>query len=162
MVAQHAEPEGRVPLGSFAPQVMLYSDASLVSWGAHSEDFLASGTWTEEERTLSINALELLAVIRALQTDPTHWRGLRILIASDNTSTVAYFNHQGGTHSMTLMDLTYNLYEVVQLLGASIRARHIPGRLNRTADLLSRSHQIVNTEWTLHRAVTARIWEIWG
>ncbi len=149
-------------MGPFDPQVTLYSDASNISWGAHSEDFQASGTWTVEEKALSINALELLAVIRALQTDPSCWRGLRILAALDNTSTVAYINHQGGTHSMTLMDLTYNLYEVVRELGASIRARHIPGRLNRTADLLSRSHQIVNTEWTLHRAVAARLWEIWG
>ncbi len=121
-------------MGPFVPQVT-------PTPGIPSVEGLDSGG-----KSLSINTLELTAVIRALQTEPSRWRGPQILVASDNTSTVAYINHQGGTHSMTLMDPTYTLYEVVRQLGASIRARHIPGRLNRTADLLSRSHQIVNTE----------------
>ena len=46
---------------------------------------------------------------------------------------------------MTLMDLTYQLFGVTLDLEMTIQARHIPGCLNRTADLLSRRHQVMNT-----------------
>ena len=141
---------------------MLYTDASTLHWGAHAVGFRAAGSWSREERALSINCLELLAVIRALRADPPFWRGKRLLVASDNTTAVAYINHQGGTRSMTLMDLTYQLFGVTLDLGMTIRARHIPGRLNRTANLLSRRHQVVNTEWTLNRQVASQLWSVWG
>ncbi|MDJ0933724.1 hypothetical protein [Breoghania sp.] len=149
-------------MGPYDPQIILYTDASTRHWGAHAVDFQAEGEWSPLERTLSINALELLAVIRALQAQPLFWRGKRILVASDNTTTVSYINRQGGTHSMTLMDLTQDLFALVLNGNMTIRARHIPGRLNRTADLLSRGDQIVNTEWTLNRQVTAQLWKVWG
>ena len=63
---------------------------------------------------------------------------------------------------MTLMDLTQDLFAQSLELGVMIRARHIPGRLNRTADLLSRADQVVNTEWTLNRQVAAQLWKVWG
>ena len=44
----------------------------------------------------------------------------------------------------------------------TIRARHIPGRLNRLADLLSSKGEVVNTEWTLCSQVASQIWPLWG
>ena len=158
--SQHLE--ARASLGRFQPDLTLYTDASTLHWGAHAVGFRAAGSWSREERALSINCLELLVVIRALRADPPFWRGKRLLVASDNTTAVAYINHQGGTRSMTLMDLTYQLFGVTLDLGMTIWARHIPGRLNRTADLLSRRHQVVNTEWTLNRQVVSQLWSVWG
>ena len=43
---------------------------------------------------MSINQLELLAVIRALQALPPSWAGSKLMIASDNSSTIAYTVHQ--------------------------------------------------------------------
>ena len=149
-------------LERFQPQVTLYTDASLSNWGAHSEGFQASGAWTVDETQLSINCLELLAVYRALQASPPSWRDMPVMVATDNTTVVSYINCQGGTHSMNLMDLTYDLFNLTEKLGLQIRARHIPGKLNRTADLLSRSHQIVNTEWTLNPKVANMLWKVWG
>ncbi len=151
-----------VPLGPYIPQVTLYTDASNLCWGAHAVGFQANGEWADHERPLSINALELLAVLRALQADPSFWRGKRILVASDNTSAVSYINRQGGTHSMSLMDITQDLFAFILDMEMTIRARHIPGRLNRTADLLSRTDQVVTTEWTLNRQVAAQLWTVWG
>ncbi len=155
-------PQDRVEKIRAAAQSTLYTDASLTNWGAHAESFQASGAWTESERQLSINCLELLAVTRALQTDTSRWRDKAVMVATDNTTAVAYINHQGGTRSMFLMDLTYDLYDLTLSLGVTLRARHIPGRLNRTADLLSRSSQIVNTEWTLCSKVASQLWKVWG
>ena len=60
------------------------------------------------------------------------------------------------------MDLTFDLLDVVLSLELTLRACHISGRLNRMADLLPRSHQIVNTESTLHPQVATPLWMVWG
>ena len=149
------------PLGQFVPDMTLNTDASEEGWGAHAPGVQASGVWPPDQN-LSVNALELLAVIRALQSNPEFWKGKKVLIATDNTSTVAYINHQGATKSMTLMDLSYDLFHLVDQLGMTIKANHIPGRLNCQADLLSRQHQAVNTEWSLNPEIASLIWPIWG
>ena len=71
--SQHLE--AGAPLGHFHPEITLYTDASTHHWGVHPVGFWAAGSWSREERTLSINCLELLAVIRALHTDPLHSGG---------------------------------------------------------------------------------------
>ena len=45
--------------------------------------------------------------------------------------------------------------------GICLRARHIPGRLNVIADKLSRHHQVIQTEWSLHPDVFAQICHRW-
>lgn len=150
------------PLGQFKPDIVMHSDASLQSWGAHAPQFQVSGNWSQLESQWSINALELLAVVKALQRAPTSWYGKKLMVASDNTSAVAYMNHQGGTRSFRLMEATAQLFQVLQDKQITMRARHIPGRLNRMADLLSRSTGVVNTEWTLHRSVFKQICVVWG
>ena len=43
----------------------------------------------------------------------------------------------------------------------SIVARHIPGKLNILADSLSRSHSIVQTEWTVAHQCLEPVWRTW-
>ena len=50
---------------------------------------------------------------------------LSVMIATDNTTVVAYINKQGGTHSHTLLWLVVDLFLWLQI--QAIRARHIPG-----------------------------------
>ena len=151
------------PLGLFVPDLTLYTDATLQCWGAHDlHNLQLCGVWTPQEASLSINQLELLAVIRALQQVPPSWFHKKVLVATDNTSTVAYINNQGGTKSTPLLNLSLELFHLVNQLQISLQARHIPGRLNRLADLLSRPDSVVNTEWTLSHSVTKLIWNVWG
>ena len=150
------------PLGRFQPDLLLHTDASKASWGAHAPGFQASGYWTFEESRLSINALELLAVQRALSLRPSFWTDKKVLVVSDNSTAVAYINHQGGTRSSTLLNITYGLFRLVMRYRMAVQARHIPGRLNRLADLLSRRDEVVNTEWTLCPRVAQMIWSVWG
>lgn len=63
---------------------------------------------------------------------------------------------------MPLLDLTYDLFDLVASSEMSIQARYIPGRLNRLADLLSRRSQVVSTEWSLHPRVFHQICSRWG
>ena len=52
-----------IALDQVSPQQELWSDASDVGWGAHLGEDMASGLWSPGERSLSINARELLLII---------------------------------------------------------------------------------------------------
>ena len=75
---------------------------------------------------LHIDVLELWAVILALHHWATLLRGHHVLIATDNTTVVAYINKQGGTHSNLLLQLVVDLFLWLQTQYITLRARHIP------------------------------------
>ena len=88
--------------------------------------------------------------------------GLTVLVASDNSTVVSYINKQGGTWSISLCRQTKRLLVMCQNSKIVLRARHIPGRMNVLADVLSHPTQMSGTEWSLHPSVfQAVIWE-WG
>ena len=86
--------ETGVLLGPFHPHLMLFTDSSLYCWGAHSVNLQVSGVWSDQEKCLLINTLELLSSRHSRQTAP-FWQGKQVFVASDNTTTVVYINHQG-------------------------------------------------------------------
>ena len=57
-----------------------------------------------------------------------------ILVATDNTTIVSYINKQGGMRSGSLCALLWRLLSCCHQRGITLRARHIPGRLNVIAD----------------------------
>ena len=84
------------------------------------------------------------------------------MIATDNTTVVAYINKQGGTHSHLLLRLVVDLFLWLQTQDITLRARHIPCCLNVIADRLSRPNQPIMTEWSLHPEVVNLIFRLWG
>ena len=92
------------------------------------------------------------AIYRALEQIQLKPRSF-ILVSTDNTSVVAYINHQGGTRSSSLWQETKKLFDLLQPLRVLLRAVHIPGHLNSIADMLSREGQILPTEWSLNQSV---------
>ena len=151
-----------ISMEQFRPDIMLFTDASTHGWGAHMFDMELSGSWTPEEASLHINCLELLAVSKALHSWLAHVQNNRILVATDNTTVVAHINKQGGTHSRSLFNLTQDLLLWLHEHNVQLRARHIPGRFNAIADRLSRSHQVLNTEWQINSMILFRIFNHWG
>ncbi len=105
--------------------------------------------------------LEMLAVCRACQFFLPDLIGRHVLIRSDNMSVVSYINHQGGVSSKRLFILAERLLEWAQLNLRSLRAAHLPGRLNQGADMLSRSN-VPSEEWMLHPQVVQKIWKTFG
>ena len=61
-----------------------------------------------------------------------------VMVASDNSSVVAYLKKQGGTHSPSLCMLVWELLYWCHHRNIHIQVRHIPGKLNVLADSLSR------------------------
>ncbi|KAI2663467.1 hypothetical protein H4Q32_012002 [Labeo rohita] len=79
----------------------------------------------------------------------------------DNMSMVAYINHQGGLHSRRMSHLARHLLLWSQTWLKSLCAIHIPGELNRAADMLSQ-HLTLPGEWRLHPHVVQLIWSRFG
>ena len=151
-----AEPVVRPP-----PDVRIYTDACTTGWGAHVGETVVKGTWNDREKSLHINVLEMRAVRLALQSIRLRPR-LHILVSTDNTSVVAYVNRQGGTRSRSLWKETVMLFQLLQRENVTLRAVHIPGRLNVIADMLSREGQVLPTEWSLNQGVIRALFREWG
>ncbi|KAL0204651.1 hypothetical protein M9458_002669, partial [Cirrhinus mrigala] len=121
----------------------------------------AYGLWSKAEEGFHINCLEMLAVCHALHSFLPNLKGHHVLVRSDNMTVVSYINRQGGLSSRRLFTLVKGLLEWAQLNLASLRAVHVPGRLNQGADMLSRSN-VPSGEWMLHPQTVQKIWEIFG
>ena len=146
-----------VPLHPPEPTLSLLTDASLEGWGAFLEGHRRKGMWSQEETQLHISILELRAVLKSLQALAPLVQGKAIHLMCDNVTAVAYIRNEGGTHSIALYRQTRELLLWCSIHQISLKPFYLPGHLNSVADLLSRSSQVLGTEWTLHTAVFRRI-----
>ena len=149
------------PLHPLKHALQIFTDASNEGWGAHLDDHTARGTWSLPESKLHINHLELKAVFLALKEFRTLVCNKTVLIATDNTTVVAYINKEGGMKSGSLCALLWRILSWCTRQQVTLRARHIPGRLNVIADKLSRLGQTIQTEWSLHPAVFQAVCARW-
>ena len=141
--------------------IQLFTDASNEGWGAHLEQSSTQGLWSPQEKGLHINVLELKAVSLALRHFKDQCQDQTVLVATDNSTVVAYINKQGGTHSAEMCALLWRIMTWCHHLHITLKARHIPGCLNVMADLLSRSNHVQSTEWSLHPQVFKQICQKW-
>ena len=149
------------PLHPLQHAVQLFTDASNEGWGTHLGDFTARGVWSPLEGRLHINFLEMKAVLLALRQLEHLCKGQIVLVATDNTTVVSYINKQGGMRSGSLCALLWRLLSWCHHRGITLRARHIPGRLNVIADKLSRHNQVIQTEWALSPQVFSQLCSRW-
>lgn len=150
-----------VAMGTVTARKVITTDASLRGWGATHEGRTVSGKWSSQMQLCHINHLELQAVWLALRHFLPFIRRENVLIRTDNTTVVAYVNRQGGLRSHQLHMLARRLIMWASSHLLSLRATHIPGVLNRGADLLSRGNPRYR-DWKLHSGVVAQIWEKYG
>ena len=87
------------PLHPLKHALQIFTDASKEGWGAHLDKHTARGTWSLPESKLHINHLELKAVFLALKEFQNFCCNKTVLIATDNTTVVAYINKEGGGRS---------------------------------------------------------------
>ena len=84
------------------PSIQVMTDASPSGWGAHCQELRVHSLWTLHQRTIDINQLELLAVIKAFQAFLPCIQGRVIQLVTDNT-TVMHYNRQGRTRFRPLL-----------------------------------------------------------
>ena len=149
------------PLHPLKHALQIFTDASKEGWGAHLDEHTAMGQWSLPESKLHINHLELKAVFLALKEFQTLVFNKTVLVATDNTTVVAYINKEGGMKSGSLCALLWRILSWCTRQQVTLRARHIPGRLNVIADKLSRLGQTIQTEWSLHPALFQAVCSRW-
>ena len=98
------------------------------------EGEMLQGKWEVQEQCLHINLLEMRAVSKALQEFPIP-QNASVLVSLDTV--VSYINRERGTGSLSLWKETESLFQLVAKLLISLRAVHIPGKMNIIAYLLS-------------------------
>ncbi len=149
-----------VPLEQVSRHAGVYTDASAKGWGATFNGLAVSGVWTSPQLHWHINCLELLALHLALNRLKRRLRGEHILVHTDSTATIAYISRQGGLRSRHMSQLVCHLLPWSRKHLRSLRAIHIPGLLNRTANELSRA--ALPGEWRLHPQMVQLIWRCFG
>ena len=132
-----------VRFGAPAPDLHLYSDASSSGWGTYLLDQNVSGVWSDQEKLLHINLLEMKALF--LQDFQEHVAGHHVTAMCDNSMVVAYVNKQGGMVSRSLCLLTSRLLRWTESFDVHLDERYLPGESNVLADVLSRRGQVVGT-----------------
>ena len=149
------------PLHPVKHALQIFTDAPKEGWGAHLNEFTARGSWSVPESKLHINYLELKAVFLALKEFQNLCVDKIVLVATDNTTVVAYINKEGGMRSGPLCALLWRILTWCSQRQVTLKARHIPGRLNVIADKLSRLGQTIQTEWSLLPEVFQQICSQW-
>ena len=133
----------------------------LFGMGAHLLDQHVSGVWSDQEKLLHINLLEMKALFLGLQAFREDVIGHHVTAVYDNSTVVAYVNKQGGTVSRALCLLGSRLMRWTESFDIHLDARYLPGQANVLADVLSRRGQVVGTEWSLHPQVVRSLLRNW-
>ncbi|XP_045167144.1 uncharacterized protein LOC123530436 [Mercenaria mercenaria] len=141
------------------------TDSSMTGYGGHDTTFnrVISGHWSSDDKKQHINYLELKAAFLCLQFFCGGVQNEHVQLYLDNTVAIKYLSKMGG-RKMQLNELTREIWEWCEKRNIWLSAYHIPGKLNTTADTLSRMSKKLNDdmEWSLHESVFNCIQEKMG
>lgn len=142
------------------PQCVLTTDASSYGWGGWLGNKSARGFWSRPESRRSSNARELTAVVFSVFAFAPMLAGRVVHVRTDNITTRAYINHQGG-RSRFLTELYRPLQLWLERTNTVLVASHLAGKLNKRADALSRWKRD-RSDWRLNPRVFRRVDRMWG
>ena len=158
----HSLPHSYKPIVRNEPDIILYSDSSKTGWGGINETFgtKTEGFWSEKERELHINVLELKAALLTILSLLKEVSNKHIRLNVDNTVTVAYIENFGG-RIVELHRLAKEIWKWCLSRGNWLSVAHVAGVKNVEADKLSRK---VNDdmEWSLKSDIFEEITNIVG
>jgi hypothetical protein len=131
------------------------TDASSFGWGGWMGKKDVQGFWTHAEAKRSSNKRELHTTVLVVQALRKELQGSVVEIRTDNLTTMAYINHQGG-RDPALTELVRPLWDWALQTRTTLCATYIPGKVNDRADKLSRRKRD-RTDWMLHRNLFSRL-----
>ena len=136
--------------------ITLYSDASLMGWGAVMNDTSTGGRWSPSAAENHINCLELLAALFPLKCLQSSLSGKHAKIMIDNTTAVSVINNMGTCHSDKCNSIGITIYEFCMSRNRVwLTAAHIPGSSNYRTDKESRDFRSEDTEWMIDPTLQA-------
>ena len=131
------------------------TDASSFGWGGWMGRHRVRGFWSRADAKRSSNKRELETTWLVVQALRHELRGTTFEIRTDNLTTMAYINHQGG-RDPALTALVRPLWDWALRTHSTVFATYIPGKENDLADRLSRVKRD-RTDWMLHRSLFRRL-----
>ena len=117
----------------------IFSDASLTGWGAECQGHSTRGFWSEAERSLHINQLELLAALFSLKSFSKDLFNARVLLRLDNTTAISYINRMGGVQFPHLNAIALDIWQYCESKKLTVFASYIRSADNSVADAESRA-----------------------
>jgi len=138
------------------PQIIIQTDASKTGWGASCQGMTTRGVWSNQEKELHINVLELLAVKLALLSFMKDRVVKSIHFQIDNTTAIRYLAKMGGTHNSVLLKLSKEIWKFLLERGITITTEYLPSKLNVIADRESRA-RIDSSEWKMCPKVFSQV-----
>ena len=142
------------------PDLVIFSDASELGWGASMDDHHIGGRWDDHEKFLHINVLELKAIYYAIRSFCKN-KNLHVKIMTDNTTALAYVKHMGGVRSVECNEQAQLIWAWIEHHESWLTISHIPGVQNVTADYKSR-HFSDNVEWSLSPVHFHKLCHVFG
>lgn len=130
-------PQAKNSMSKDKYDTVITTDASLSGWGGESKGKTTKGSWSQNEKGLHINELELMAIyfcLQALIVDSN----INILIRCDNTTAISYINNQGGCRATGCNTIANNIWKWSEQRGIFLFATYINTKINLIADALSR------------------------
>ena len=123
-----------------------WTDASTHGWGILGEEGETfQGEWSKSERRLHINVLETMTILKALNL--LGREDSRLVVWTDSKVAISVVNKLG-SHSPDLQQVASSILQDSIRLNVQLMPRHIEGRLNVAADVLSRN-QVLEAEWEI-------------
>lgn len=141
--------------------IVIFSDASKIGWGASCNGVNIHGFWNSQEIQMHINYLELLAAYNALKSFTKHQVNISILFRIDNVTAISFINKMGGVKYKKLHKVTKDIWQFCEKKRFSLFASYINTKDNIEADLESRCKKI-DTEYELSNIAFQKICNKFG
>ena len=149
---------GVILLYSPLPAWHVFTDASLKGAGALFNRFIYAERFPPYLiGEVGIVELEMLNVIVAVRVWAQDWSNKNLMVHSDNFAVVDIINNNK-TRNDFLAACMRNLWLTLARFNISIQAVHIPGKLNRVADTLSRWYESPPSEYIKNVFNSKYIW----
>ena len=82
------------PIEPPSPDIIIFTNVSKMGLGAVSDGLRTNGKWSDQEKMLRINVLELKWVLLAIQKLLKNQHQIAVSLNMDNSTAVSYINHR--------------------------------------------------------------------
>ena len=110
-----------------------------------------------KDKSLSITHFEMLNILVAIKLWGSKWLGKKVKLKTDNMAVVQVCN-TGHTRDMELASYIRNIWLLTSMQDIELVVEQIPGKVNKTADLLSRWSDDQKCKNSLEILVKNPIW----
>ena len=146
------------------PDLFISTDAAKGKrggWGAECHGSRTGGPWTNSEKNLHINVLELIAAELGLRTFTKGMFGIAVHLKMDNTAALGNIVKMGGTKNLDMIHISKRIWTYLLDNKIDLDVEYIPSKLNVEADWESRNW-VDSSEWMLNPQVFQQICLRWG